>query len=64
LVPLDPRRSRTYTGFTRILILLALIALIVGALFYALFSAQLAHNADVVTYSALATAVMSLICPL
>jgi hypothetical protein len=56
------RKQRQFTIWTGILVLLALIALILGALFYALFTAHLDRNADMITYVVLMTALMSSLC--
>jgi hypothetical protein len=62
VVPLIRERPRQITGFTRLLILLALVSLIFGSLFYALFTAHLDKNADTITYYILGTALISSLC--
>jgi hypothetical protein len=58
VVPLG-RQTRQITIWTRLLILLAILALIFGSLFYALFTAHLDKDADTVTYYLLAVALLS-----
>jgi hypothetical protein len=62
IVPIGNRPRRDITIFTRVLVLVAIIALIVGSLFYAFFAAHLDHNADVITYWVLAVALISSLC--
>jgi len=59
VVPLGHKNARKITGWTRILILFAVIALITGSLFYALFTAHLDRDATTVTYYVLAMALLS-----
>jgi glucan phosphoethanolaminetransferase (alkaline phosphatase superfamily) len=53
---------RQITGFTLVLVLLALLALIFGSLSYGLFTAHLDKNADAVTYAILVSALLSSLC--
>jgi len=62
VVPLGKERQRQITTFTRVLILLAVLSLIFGSLFYALFTAHMDKDADIVTYYILATALSSSLC--
>lgn len=55
-------RERRRTVFTRLLLLLAVISLIVGSLFYAFYTAHLDHDADAITYYVLAVALISSLC--
>jgi hypothetical protein len=61
IVPLSQEHQRT-TIWTRLLILLAVLALMVGSLFYGLFTAHLERDADVMVYFALAVALVSSLC--
>jgi hypothetical protein len=57
---LGRQRERQFTVFTYILMTLALLSLIFGSLFYALFTAHMAKNAaDTITYGILAVALLS-----
>ncbi|MBR1089608.1 hypothetical protein JQ621_19270 [Bradyrhizobium manausense] len=56
------RKQREFTLWTGILVLFALIALILGALFYALFTAHLDKEADTITYGVLVMALLSSLC--
>lgn len=59
VVPMGLKKPRKITAFTRILIVLAVIALIIGSLFYGLFAAHLDRDANSITYYILAVALMS-----
>jgi hypothetical protein len=56
------RRQREITIWTRLLVLLAILALIFGSLFYALFTAHLDRDANSITYLVLLVALMSSLC--
>jgi hypothetical protein len=56
------RRQREITIWTRLLVLLAILALIFGSLFYALFTAHLDRNADTIVYIVLLAALVSSLC--
>jgi len=62
VVPWQGNRKRQITGFTRLLVLFAVVSLILGSLFYALFTAHLDKDADTITYYILATALLSSLC--
>jgi hypothetical protein len=62
VVPLGAARRRPITGFTRLLVLFAVLSLIFGSLFYALFTGHLDKNADTITYYILASALVSSLC--
>jgi hypothetical protein len=51
--------ERPITVWTRPLILMAVVSLIFGSLFYALYSAHLDQSADVVSYAVLVVALIS-----
>jgi hypothetical protein len=59
VVSLGQHNQRKITGWTRILILLAVVALVFGSLFYGLITAHLDHDATSITYYVLAVALMS-----
>lgn len=60
---LGPRkRHAPPTVFTNLLMLFAILSLIAGAIFYALFSARIAQDADTVTIMVLLTALFSSLC--
>lgn len=60
---LGPRkRHAPPTVFTHLLMLAAILSLIAGAIFYALFSARIAQDADTVTLWVLLTALFSSLC--
>ena len=52
-------RPREITAWTRPLIVVAVVSLIFGSLFYALFSAHMAENADTLSYVILMFALLS-----
>lgn len=56
------KRQAPPTVFTHLLMLAAILSLIAGAIFYALFSARIAQDADTVTILVLATALLSSLC--
>jgi hypothetical protein len=56
------RRQREITIWTRLLVLLAILALIFGSLFYALFTAHLDRDADTMVYIVLLVALVSSLC--
>jgi hypothetical protein len=59
VVPLGQHNQRKITGWTRILILLAVVSLVFGSLFYGLITAHLDRDATSITYYVLAVALMS-----
>lgn len=59
VVSLSQRHERRITGWTRILILFAVGALITGSLFYGLFTAHLDKDANTMVYYVLAMALIS-----
>jgi hypothetical protein len=59
VVPQIRPQSRQITGFTRILVLAAMLSLIFGSLSYGLFTAHMDKNADAATYIILALALLS-----
>jgi hypothetical protein len=59
VVPLGLQKPRKITIWTRILILLAVVALIFGSLFYGLFTAHLDREATSITYNVLYVALLS-----
>jgi hypothetical protein len=61
VVPLG-RHKRQITGWTRLLILFAVLSLIFGSLFYAFFTAHMDRDADTVTYYILTAALVSSFC--
>jgi hypothetical protein len=59
VVPLGKNRQRQVTVWTRLLTLLAVLALIFGSLFYFLFTAHLDREATAIVYYVLSVALLS-----
>ena len=56
------QKQRPITVWTRLLMLMAILALIFGALSYGFFMSHLDRNADTVTYAILSVALLSSLC--